>query len=63
MISLAILSAIEADVKSEPAQARDPQRYAKKLECLRGDNTRVHTYCPPARGMAELISDKVIPIQ
>lgn len=63
MISLAILNAIDALVNNDPAQANEPHKYAKILEYFFGDKTLVHTYCPPADGIAEDISDNVIPIQ
>lgn len=59
----AILKAIEADVNKDPAHAKEPQMYAKKLEYFLGDKTRVHTYWPPAEGIALESSESVIPTQ
>ena len=59
----AIAKTIDALVKTEPTHANEPHKYAKNDEYLRGANTRVHTYWPPAVGMADESSESVMPMQ
>ena len=50
-------------MKIAPPQLKEPQRYAKNAEYFFGASTRDHTYCPPASGIADESSPRVMAMQ